>query len=136
MKSMVALFVFLLNIGNGAAQVKERTDDQGVTHFSNEPGSRSERKMPPGREVASDPRCRGIDYDALRGSLIQRSENGGRHVYVTRAWYGLTIDVKKSIAQYLAVCRSEAGWAEILDAQTGRRLGKGSEAWGYSNYEK
>ena len=84
---------------------------------------------------AADARCKGIDYDDLKGSLIQYIEGEGRHVFVTRLWYTLTLRQKESTATYLARCKSKGGWVRIYDAHTGRELGKYGSL-GYSNYER
>ena len=67
------------------------------------------------------------------GPIIQRIEDNGRSMYVSRNWYAHTLDNKEKIAGAAAVCLSNEGTSNFYDAYTGKKVA----AWfsRYINYE-
>jgi hypothetical protein len=84
--------------------------------------------------AAREQRCASIDYRGLQDTLIHRSTDDGRYVYVTTLWYGLALEQKQSTARYLATCKSGGSWVKIYDSNTGKQLAEYG-SFGYSNYE-
>mgnify|MGYP006928390727 CR=1 FL=1 len=71
-----------------------------------------------------DPACRKTDIIGLKPGIIDRTEEGGKFVYVTSKWDSVMTDEKEEIGHWLALCKSPNDYVEIRDAESGETLRK------------
>jgi len=71
-----------------------------------------------------EPACRKTDIIRVKPGIIERTEEEGKYVYVSRKWETVMTDEKEEIGFWLALCKSPDGWVELRDAETGAFIRK------------
>ena len=66
--------------------------------------------------------CRTTDIIRVKPGIIDRTEEGGKFVYVTEKWERVISYEKEEIGYWLALCKSPDEYVEIRDAETGKTI--------------
>ena len=93
-----------------------------------------------GVSVASEKKCDADDrkaVDALRDAgLVMKVETNGYDVFVSKDWYGLPLDTKRTVTFSFLQCLSPGNHVSVYDGFSGKKLARFGTAFGFTNYEE
>lgn len=70
----------------------------------------------------TNPACRKTNIIRVKPGVIDRKEEGGKVVYVTKKWNKVISEEKERIGYWLALCQSPDEYVELRDAVTSEKI--------------
>lgn len=129
MNAIAIFFLVTLTAGIASAQVKQWTDENGVTHFETDQKTRTEEI---GKTQATF--ADAMQKIKMMGIITEIEKNphlDAYNAYVTRTFYGLPFDDKKNIADILwwygrSLHANESMLMplDLIDAYTNKKVGE------------
>lgn len=85
-------------------------------------------------------RCDAEDKKAVESlreaGLVMKVGTNGYDVYVSKAWYGLPLDTKRTVTFSFLQCLSPGNHVSVYDGFSGKKLARFGTAFGFTNYEE